>query len=216
LLLLLAAVIGTLGGLWHGGALRNFARLSFRWPALFLVGLILRAIAFSPVVRHDGAAIAFYVVALGFLAVGIAANRRIVGIELVLFGLLLNAVVILANGGSMPVSADALRLVGRYDYALQLRDEGPLGHVKLATADTVLRPLADIIPLSPVPFFQTVASVGDLLIAAGMLLIFYVGTLRPPAVPTAPPNDPGVVLTPPTTVTPRRRPDERGGLDIPA
>ena len=216
MLLLLAAVIGTLGGLWHGGALRNFARLSFRWAALFLVGLILRAVAFSPVVRHDGAAIGVYVLALVFLAVGIAANRRIVGIELVLLGLLLNAVVILANGGAMPVSADALRLVGRYDYALQLRDEGPLGHVELATADTVLRPLADIIPLSPVPLFQTVASVGDLLIAAGMLIIFYVGTLRPPAAPTAPQGDTGTIHAPPTAVSQRRRPDERGELDIPA
>jgi len=216
LLLLLAAVIGTLGGLWHGGALRYFARLSFRWPALFLAGLILRAVAFSPVVRHDGAAIGVYLLALVCLAVGIAVNRRIVGIELVLLGLLLNAIVILANGGAMPVSADALRLVGRYDYALQLRDEGPLGHVQLATADTVLRPLADIIPLSPVPLFQTVASVGDLLIAAGMLIIFYVGTLRPPAMPPAPTSDTGVVRTPPTPVAPRRRPNERGELDIPA
>ena len=216
MLLLLAAIIGTLGGLWHGGALRNFARLSFRWPLLFLGGLILRALAFSPLVRHDGAAIGVYLLALGCLAAGIAANRRIVGIELVLLGLLLNAVVILANGGAMPVSADALRLVGRYDYALQLRDEGPLGHVELATADTVLRPLADIIPLSPVPLFQTVASVGDLLIAAGMLLIFYVGTLRPPALPTTPTSDCGEAAAPPTAVTPRRRPDERGDLDIPA
>ena len=216
MLLLLAAVIGTLGGLWHGGALRYFARLSFRWPALFLVGLILRAVAFSPAVRHDGAAIGVYVLALICLAVGIAANRRIVGIELVLLGLLLNAIVILANGGAMPVSADALRLVGRYDYALQLRDEGPIGHVALATADTVLRPLADIIPLSPLPLFQTVASVGDLLIAAGMLLIFYVGTLRPPAVPTAPTSATGIIQTPPPAVTPRRQPDERRDLDIPA
>ncbi|HEY8601144.1 MAG TPA: DUF5317 domain-containing protein [Thermomicrobiales bacterium] len=216
MLLLLAAVIGTLGGLWHGGALRHFARLSFRWPVLFLGGLILRAVAFSPIVRHDGAAIGVYVLAIACLAAGIAANRRIVGIELVLLGLVLNAIVILANGGAMPVSADALRLVGRYDYALQLRDEGPLGHVELATAETVLRPLADIIPLSPVPLFQTVASVGDLLIAAGMLIIFYVGTLRPPAVPTRPTGDTEVVQLPSAAVAPRRRPNGRGDLDIPA
>lgn len=216
MLLLLAALIGTLGGLWHGGALRNFARLSFRWPALFLAGLVLRAIAFSPVVRYDGAAITVYLLAFACLAAGIAANRRIVGIELVLLGLLLNAVVILANGGAMPVSADALRLVGRYDYALQLLEEGPLGHVEIATADTVLRPLADIIPLSPVPFFQTVASVGDLLIAAGMLIIFYVGTLRPPAMPIAPTGETNTLPVAPTAVTPRRRRGEHRDLDIPA
>lgn len=213
MLLLLAAVIGTLGGLWHGGALRYFARIPFRWPALFLVGLVARGVAFSPVVRHDGLAIALYVLALVCLAAGIALNRRVAGIELVLLGLLLNASVILANGGAMPVSFDALRLIGRYDYALQLRDEGPRGHVELATPDTVLRPLADIIPLSPLPLFQAVASVGDLFIAAGVLLIFYVGTLRPPLAPTAPARGTRAL---PTVVTPGRRPEGRGELDIPA
>jgi hypothetical protein len=191
LLLVLAAVIGTLGGLWHGGALRHFARLPFRWPGLFLGGLVLRAVAFSPLVPHSGVAIGLYLAALACLVGGMAANRRIVGMELVLAGLVLNALVILANGGAMPVSADALRLVGRYDFALQLGAVGPIGHAQLATPDTRLRFLADIIPLSPVPFFQTVASVGDLLIAAGVLVIFYFGTLRPlPARLSDGPGDP--------------------------
>jgi hypothetical protein len=200
LLLVLAAVIGTIGGLWHGGALRHFARLPFRWPGLFLGGLVLRAVAFSPLVPHNVAAIGLYVAAMVCLVAGMAANRRIVGIELVLVGLVLNALVILVNGGAMPVSADALRLVGRYDFALQLDAVGPIGHAQLATPDTRLRFLADIIPLSSVPFFQTVASVGDLLIAAGVLIIFYFGTLRPPSArlisePGGPARDEGTLST---------------------
>lgn len=214
MLLLLAAIIGTAGGLWHGGALRHFARIPFRWPAIVLAGLIVRAIAFSPVVRHDGLAIALYVAALTCLSVGIALNRRIAGIELVLLGLILNAAVILANGGAMPVSSDALRLVGRYDYALELRAEGPLGHSELATPDTVLRPLADIIPLSPLPPFQTVASVGDLFIATGVLVIFYIGTLRPFPRPVAPPS--GTPRPAPTPVGAGRENDDHENVDIPA
>jgi hypothetical protein len=179
-LLLIAAVLGTLGGLWHGGALAHFARLRLRWPVLFLVGLVLRAVAFSPPVPPGTPAITLYVLALAVLCGGILLNRRIAGIELVLVGLALNAAVILANGGAMPVTADALRLVGRYDFALQLQAEGPIGHVRLATPETRLHALADIIPLSPLPLLQIVASVGDLVIAAGLLIIFYVGTLRPP------------------------------------
>lgn len=179
-LLLIAAVLGTLGGLWHGGALAHFARLRLRWPLLFLIGLVLRAVAFSPPVPPGKPAIALYVLALAVLCGGMLLNRRIVGIELVLVGLALNASVILANGGAMPVTADALRLVGRYDFALQLQAEGPIGHVRLATPDTRLHALADIIPLSPLPSLQIVASAGDLFIAAGLLIIFYVGTLRPP------------------------------------
>lgn len=133
MLLLFAAIIGTLGGLWNGGALRHFARITFRWPILFLIGLILRAVAFLPLVPPTGAAaIAFYVAAIVCLCGGMALNRRIVGIELVLIGLLLNAAVILANSGSMPVTADALRLIGQYDFVLRLASEGPIGR---ATCD---------------------------------------------------------------------------------
>ncbi len=180
MLLLLAAGLGIFGGLWHGGRLRNFARLEFRWPLLFLAGLILRTVAFSRFLPDGALAIGLYVVASACLLVGMAANRRIAGIELVLIGLLLNAVVILANGGAMPVSAEALRAVGLYDFALRLRAEGQVGHVELTTPDTRLRALADIIPLSYLPGFRTVASAGDFFIAVGTLVIFYVGTLRPP------------------------------------
>lgn len=183
MLLLIAAVIGTLGGLWHGGALAHFARLRFRWPLLFLVGLLLRAVAFSPPVPAGRAAMSLYALALGALFTGMIVNRRIIGIEFVLVGLALNAAVILANGGAMPVTADALRLVGQYDFAVRLAAEGPIGHVRLATPDTRLRALGDIIPLSPLPALRLVVSLGDLLIAMGVLLIFYVGTLHAPFPP---------------------------------
>lgn len=190
MLLLLAAGIGTLGGLWHGGALVHFARLPLRWPLLFLIGLVLRAIAFSPLPPDGPPTLLLYSLALACLLVGMLVNRRIVGIELVLLGLALNAAVILANGGAMPVSADALRLVGRYDFALRLRAEGSIGHVQLSTPATQLRALADIIPLSPLLGLRIVVSVGDLFVAAGTLVIFYVGTLRPPAVDDGPVGEP--------------------------
>ena len=180
MLLLVAAAIGILGGLWHGGALVHFARLPFRWPLLFLIGLILRTIAFSRFVPPGAATIVLYSLAIGFLCAGMLANRRIVGIELVLLGLVLNAAVILANGGAMPITAAALRSVGGFEFARQLRETGPIGHVELAGPGTLLLPLGDIIPLSPTPGVGIVASVGDFAIAAGTMVIFYFGTLRPP------------------------------------
>lgn len=182
-LLLIAAILGVLGGLWHGGALRNFARLPFRWPLLFLAGLALRLVAFSPLVPAGRLALALYALALVCLCAGLAVNRRVVGIEFILVGLVLNAAVILVNGGAMPVSPDALQQVGHYEFVLRLRDAGTVGHVKLLRPDTHLRALADLIPLSPLPGLRSVISVGDLFIAAGTLLIFYVGTLRAPRAP---------------------------------
>ncbi|HEX5502957.1 MAG TPA: DUF5317 family protein [Thermomicrobiales bacterium] len=188
MLLLIAAILGVLGGLWHGGALRYFARLPFRWPLVFLAGLALRLLAFSPLVPAGRLALALYVLALACLCAGLAVNRGIAGIEFILIGLVLNAAVILANGGAMPVSPDALQAVGHYDFVLQLRDAGTIGHVKLLRPDTHLRALADLIPLSPMPGLRSVISVGDLFIAAGTLLIFYVGTLRAPREPVPLPD----------------------------
>lgn len=179
MLLLVPALLGILGALWHGGSLRNFAHLPLHWPALLLAGIALRALAFSPLVPASPLAIALYCIALVCLTVGLLYNRHIAGLELILVGLLLNALVTLANGGAMPVSADALRLIGHADFAAELRVMGQIGHVALATPATQFLPLADIIPLPAVLGLGTVASVGDFVVAAGLLVVFYLGSLYP-------------------------------------
>lgn len=87
-------------------------------------------------------------------------NRELPGVLLVAVGLLLNAVVIAANG-AMPVDPAAMRAVGvDTDVAV------PLGKHTLLTAGTRLPWLADIFPLPPL---RSIISVGDVAIAAGLV-----------------------------------------------
>jgi hypothetical protein len=97
------------------------------------------------------------------------ANRRLPGMSLVAIGLLLNAAVIAANR-AMPVDPAAIVALGLEGAQV------PPGKHTLLTDATRLPWLADIIP---VPWLRSIISVGDLVIAAGLVPLTH-GLLRPP------------------------------------
>ncbi|MFU8840323.1 MAG: DUF5317 domain-containing protein [Nitriliruptoraceae bacterium] len=100
------------------------------------------------------------------------ANRRMPGMALVAVGLLLNAAVIAANR-AMPVDPAAIIALGIEGA------EVPPGKHTLLTDATRLPLLADIIP---VPWLRSIISVGDLVIAAGLVPLTH-GLLGPPRGP---------------------------------
>lgn len=85
------------------------------------------------------------------------ANRGQPGVALIALGIALNALVIDLNG-AMPVSADALRMLGGEPAV------DPGKHRLLQDGDR-LAFLADVIPFPPL---RTVLSIGDLVLAAGV------------------------------------------------
>lgn len=95
------------------------------------------------------------------------ANRRLPGVWLVAAGLLLNVAVIAANR-AMPVDPAAIAALG-----LEGAEVAPGKHT-LLTDETLLPWLADIIP---VPWLRSIVSVGDLVLAAGLLPLTH-GLLR--------------------------------------
>ncbi len=101
----------------------------------------------------------------------IIANRHLPGTVLIAAGLALNAIVIAANG-AMPVAPEALAALGAEPGAT------PTGKHTLLTDETRLPWLADILPL---PALRVVISVGDLVLAAGLIpLAHALMTYRPP------------------------------------
>ena len=88
------------------------------------------------------------------------------GVGLALAGWLLNLAVMLPNGG-MPVSMDAVASIKGEAHAVDPTD-GHLGKHVVLDDDTVLAPLADIHPL---PALDVVYSVGDVGLAAGLLVV---------------------------------------------
>jgi hypothetical protein len=108
-----------------------------------------------------GCLIASYALLLLF----VAANLRAPGVWLILIGLALNLAVIAPNGG-MPVSRSALIRSGQASTLSELENGRGTKH-HLETPRDVLTPLADVIAIgSPV---NQVASVGDVLVYAGLL-----------------------------------------------
>lgn len=106
-------------------------------------------------------------------------NRHLPGVLLVAAGLLLNAVVMAANG-AMPVDPGAMRALGLGEL------EVPPGKHTLLTPDTHLPWLADILPLPPL---RSIISVGDVVLAIGLLPMTHALLTAQPVVETPPAED---------------------------
>jgi hypothetical protein len=162
--ILLAIVVGLLAG----GSIRRFGQLRLRWWALAPIGFALQGVPL-PNGRHGGDLIirmlvfgASYALLLAFAL----KNRRMAGVPVIVFGLLLNGLVVTANGG-MPVSRSALVASGQGPVLhLLLEDEGAKHHLMRAGED-LLTPLGDVIPV-PQPIGQVI-SLGDIFVYAGLV-----------------------------------------------
>ena len=107
-------------------------------------------------------------------------NRQLSGIWLVALGLLLNMAVMAANR-AMPVDPAAMAAIGVEGA------EVPLGKHTLLTDETLLPWLADIIP---VPWLGSILSVGDLVLAIGLIPLTHALMTSPPRREHEPAGDP--------------------------
>ncbi len=103
------------------------------------------------------------------LAAFLLANRRLPGMWLVGAGFLANATVILANGGYMPASEEALRAAGRW--SLLREAGGTYNNSSLIGPQTRLWFLADVFAIPAGLPFANVFSLGDVLLALGILAL---------------------------------------------
>ncbi|HVF53973.1 MAG TPA: DUF5317 domain-containing protein [Actinomycetota bacterium] len=179
-ILLAALAIAIVLGVVRGGSVGRLASLRLRAPEILLLGLGLR-LALEIFGPSDGTLVggaAFILVALPGL-VFLWLNRRVAGLGLVTAGIVANLAVMSLNGG-MPVSASAASLVGA---AAPVDGEAPR-HEELT--DSTLAPwLGDVIPVPPL---GRVLSVGDLLLAAGLMRLIYLQSTAGPAVEGAAPS----------------------------
>jgi len=185
--LLDAVVAGLVLGWVFRGRFVNLAEVEIRGVALAVLGVLLQfvrqygASAGWPLVREW--APVFYVGTFWILLAVIWLNRRNPAFLLIGFGIFLNMLVIAANGGKMPVSAESLARAGF--------DPGPIasGQVithQLLTETTRLAFLADVLVLGKPYPRPVVFSIGDLLLSAGALWCLVGGMLAHPSVTRRP------------------------------
>ena len=165
-LLVAIVAVSILVGLLLRGSLRRFEHLRLRWWGLALVGLGLQFAPSPTGLTGTDLLVRVAVLSCSYslLVLFAALNVRTTGMPLILIGLLLNAAVVIPNGG-MPVSAEAVARSGQDD-SLEALTNGTAAKHHLMTDDDVLTPLADVIPI-PEPI-GAVASVGDLLLYLGV------------------------------------------------
>jgi len=164
-------------GFVTGGSLRGLGQIRLRWPYLAIVGIVLQLFPLGGW-QEDALVLGSF----GALLVFALANIREPGFVLLAAGVALNLVVIVANQG-MPVSRTALlRSDQQETYTFLIDSAGAKHHV--ATAQDVLRPLGDVIPI-PAPIAQAV-SIGDVLMWAGAGWFLVVSMRRQTDLETAP------------------------------
>jgi hypothetical protein len=153
-----------------------------RWGWLLAAGLILQVAAAFAIQGPlpDWVRATLIACSYATLVVGVSVNLRYLGFRLLLVGLLLNAIVIGANGWRMPIDPIALERTGYrwpesgssdlYPEDTQSLPERAIRSIKapkqavLARADTTLWQLADVIPIAPA---RRVVSPGDCFVYLG-------------------------------------------------
>jgi uncharacterized protein DUF5317 len=160
-LALVLLVLGLVSGLARGGKVSNLGQVHLRYPALVPAGLVLQVGAEvtagpRPSTRGIVVLCTSYVLMVAF----VTANRRLPGALAIGAGLVLNLAVIAANGG-MPVSIEAARVAGI--------EPGTYLHTAVKHREMLPgTPLGFLGDLIPIPYLRTVASIGDVVLAAGI------------------------------------------------
>ncbi len=173
---LLVLAIAVIASLARGGRFHRLAKAPLQWIWLLFVGVGLQlgadALVIADVLQPTGfAAYGLLLTSQLVVIAWVLANWELPGLPLVAIGLILNATVMAANG-AMPVDPEAIAALGR--------DPGELVRGKhiVMDADTRLPWLADIWPVPPL---RSIISIGDVVLAAGLIPItHYLMTYRPP------------------------------------
>jgi len=183
-MILLGIVLGLFVGLLLGGRPQRLLDVRLTWVGLIFMALAIRlgtqwAIG-EDYASVDALRLPLYGTGFGLLALAMWLNRRQPGLLVVALGVAVNGLAVAINGGWMPVWEPSLTAVGLSPADLNVSFHRPLPNE--FGADFFLRggPIADIIPL-PLPGLANVASLGDVLIGAGMSWFISTTLLHAPA-----------------------------------
>ncbi len=168
--ILFAVPVGIAIGYLLGGRLDRLSELRFHWAWLAVLGLVVQVVLFSGAAGDmlaGGVGEAIYVASTAAVLIAVLRNLRIPGMALIALGAASNLAAIVANGGVMPTTADALAAAG-----LEPTDEFSNSAV---LDDPALAPLTDIYALPPWLPLHNVFSLGDVLIAVGIIVVISLG-----------------------------------------
>lgn len=175
-------IVSFIVGFLRKGNLRALAQLKLKWGWIFPLLLAVQLAVFT--LQNDSKFlgqisgyiyILVYVLGLLFLYM----NRKNPGFLLILIGVFLNFLVMVLNGGRMPVSLEAASIL-EPGYLDVLKEQLYAKHTAL-TESTKLGLLGDVIPVTdPYPRTQII-SIGDIIMNIGAFLFIQFLMVRHPA-----------------------------------
>ena len=164
-------IISIIIGLLRNGKLSSLSQISLKRIELIVLACLIQ----GGIIFLGSKKIKFvldyssYMIIFSYIVLLLAVwyNKKLKGINFIALGIIFNFIVILANGGHMPVLLSSLYKAGLNDFALVLKEGTYITHV-LISEKTLFGFLADVIPLSP-PFPDpSVVSAGDFLMFYGV------------------------------------------------
>jgi MFS transporter, DHA3 family, macrolide efflux protein len=189
-------LLGLALGIAAGGSIDNLLGIRLRWLPVLLLAAAGRfgldaALAGGGV--PDGLRLWLVLAVYVLLAAMLVVNRSLPGLAAAALGTMANGLAIAINGGWMPVWKPSLAAAG-FDpevvhSSFHTLLSGPVDSTFFAHGG----PLADVIPI-PIPILQSVASVGDLLLAAGLTFFVFAALVRVPALAGSGPAIGGVAI----------------------
>jgi MFS family permease len=178
----LGVLLGLLLGLIAGGKLDNLAYVRLRWLPVLLVAAVTRFGldgALSAGLVPDALRLWLVLVVYVLLTTMLVANRSLPGLAAAALGTAANGIAIVANGGWMPVWQPSLAAAGLDSTTIHSNFHrmlvGPVDGSFFAHGG----PLVDLIPI-PLPIFQSVSSIGDVLLGAGLAFFVFAAVVRAP------------------------------------
>jgi len=163
--MLWAIPVGILAGLLARGRLEHLTEFRFHWGGLAIAGLFVQVGLFTPAGDElaGDAGPALYVLSTLAVFAAVARNVRLPGMAIVALGSISNLAAITANGGAMPADAGALTVAGLNGAGVHTNS--------VVLADPALQPLTDIFAIPAAWPLANVFSVGDVLIAVGIVIV---------------------------------------------
>ncbi len=176
MVLLVAILLALAIGYLTGGSLAQAHQARFRALPLFFGAAFVQVLIFTPLLGtrgfiHDYGSLIYIGSVLASLA-AILLNLRIPGMKIMALGAALNALVIIANGGYMPSTEEALARAGKLEAVERAEAKAPgddwlLTNSTIANDDTRLLFLGDVIAIPEGAPLANVISIGDVLLAFG-------------------------------------------------
>ena len=167
-----AIALAIVAGALAGGGIPRIGDLRLRWIWLLGLALALRIVAVNlhdPTTGVSGIADVAFVGVYFLLFAWLWGNWQVPGLQVASVGIGLNALAVILNGGRMPIWSGAFNAAG-FNLAALARD--PF-HELIATGSVstfIARGglFGDVIPI-PLPLIRDVVSIGDVLLALGIM-----------------------------------------------